>query len=354
MSTSLKTTPLHNIQQSLGAKMVPFAGWEMPVQFTSIVDEHQAVRKNWGVFDTSHMGQFFIAGKDALVACQYVLTNDINKLKDGDCQYSLLLNESGGIVDDLIVSRVSENKYFFVVNAANISKDFNHLEKILETFKVELSDESENLAMLAVQGPQSLEKLKELGFEIPETGFQYSKSSFLQTEIHITTTGYTGEKGVECFIAKEKAADLYQALLDAGALPCGLGARDILRLEKGLSLYGHELKENINPIEAGLNWTVAWDTDFFGKSALEEHKKNCELKRLVGFKLADKGIARDGARLLDAQEREIGSVTSGAYSPTLACGFGLAYFNYSEGPDEFFIEVRKRKLRAIRHSRRFF
>jgi aminomethyltransferase len=304
---TLRRTPLYERHAALGARLVPFAGWEMPVQYTSIVGEHRAVRTSAGVFDVSHMGQLRIAGDGARDYLQARLSNDLDRIGDGEAQYTLLTNEQGGIVDDLIVYRRGADQFLLVVNASNVEADHAVLS--------ETDDVSADWALLAVQGPEALSRL---GIEVEP--FTFRDDHVLGVRCLIAGTGYTGERGCELGCAADEAVRLWDAILDAGIVPCGLGARDTLRLEVCYPLHGNDITPERTPIEAGLGWACALDKEFTGVDALRRQKEEGTPEKLAAFVMDDKGIPRQGMAI-----EEGGTVTSGSLSPMLDRGIGLAY-----------------------------
>lgn len=353
-----KKTPLYEEHLKLGAKMVPFAGFEMPVQYSGVVDEHNAVRNQAGLFDVSHMGEFEFKGKEALPFLNYLTVNDVSRLEDGKAQYSLLCQEQGGIVDDILVYRFQKDHYLMVINAANIEKDWNWVQKNRKNFQnVDIQNVSDEIALLAFQGPHAIDWIKTLT-DLPiekQKSFHFLVGTVAKQENCIVArTGYTGEDGVEIFCRAKQATPLWRAILQSGATegakPTGLGARDTLRLEARLSLYGHEITEETNPLEAGLGWVVKLDKEnFIGKKALEEIRAKGLNRKLIGFKMIDKGIPREGYRLF-ANHQEVGFVTSGTYSPTLQQAIGLGYLPValSNIGTKFSIDIRgKQKLAEV-------
>ncbi len=318
----MKTTPLHQAHLALGAKMVPFAGYEMPIQYTSITSEHLAVRGLAGMFDVSHMGEFWIRGPGALSFLQFVTLNDVSKLKVGRAQYSMLPNERGGLVDDIYIYRTGETEYLMVVNAANIEKDWAHLNSLRAGFEVELENASDFFALIAVQGPQAVGVLQKLS----DTDLTSRKKNdtfmgkLVGKWVRFARTGYTGEDGYEVFVAPDEARVVWDAMLGAEVTPCGLGARDTLRLEAGFPLYGHELTDETSPLCTPFSWVVKSHKEFHGKEALL--KNPCE-RQLVGLQV-EGGIPREGYRVLK-EGREVGFLTSGTHSPMLKKGIGMAY-----------------------------
>ena len=304
---TLRRTPLYERHAALGARLVPFAGWEMPVQYTSIVGEHKAVRSSAGVFDVSHMGQLRLTGGGARDYLQGRLSNDLDRVVEGQAQYTLLTNERGGIVDDLIAYKQGPDDYFLVVNASNVEPDHAALP--------ETEDVSAEWALLAVQGPEALPRL---GIEVAP--FTFREGDVLGVHCLIAGTGYTGEGGCELGCVPDDAVRLWDAILDAGIVPCGLGARDTLRLEVCYPLHGNDISPNRTPIEAGLAWACALDKEFTGVDVLREQKEAGTAEKLVAFVMDDKGIPRQGMAIAEG-----GTVTSGSLSPMLDKGIGLAY-----------------------------
>jgi aminomethyltransferase len=323
---TLRRTPLYERHAALGARLVPFAGWEMPVQYTSIVDEHKAVRTSAGVFDVSHMGQLSLAGAGAHEYLQARLSNDLDRIGEGQAQYTLLTNERGGITDDLIAYRQGEDDYLLVVNAANVDADHAALD--------ETEDVSAEWALLAVQGPESLERI---GVEIEP--FTFRTGDVLGTRCFIAGTGYTGERGCELGCAPDDAPALWDAVLERGVVPCGLGARDTLRLEVCYSLHGNDISPERTPIEAGLGWACALDKDFTGVEALRRQKEKGPGEKLAAFVMDEKAIPRQGMAIAEG-----GEVTSGSLSPMLGIGIGMGYVRseLAEPETKLNIDVRGR------------
>nr|WP_273844615.1 glycine cleavage system aminomethyltransferase GcvT [Rubrobacter calidifluminis] len=347
---SLKRTPLHGEHERLGARLVEFAGWEMPVQYEGIKAEHQAVRTRTGLFDVSHMGEVAFRGPDAGRALQRLLTRDVSRLEVGQAGYSAVCLESGGTVDDVIVYR-REGDFLVVVNAANREKDLAHFRGNTSDLDVEISDETEDWALLALQGPEAESILKPLcGGDLSTLGrYRFSETAVDGRPAVIARTGYTGEDGFEIFLRPEDAAGIWRKLIEAGATPAGLGARDTLRLEAGMCLYGNELDEETTPLEAGISFAVHLDKpeEFIGQRALRQEKEKGLKKKLVGFELEGRGVARHGHPVRVVGE-ERGVVTSGTVSPTLGRPIGLAYVPpQTEGEIEVVIRGRPVPARIV-------
>ncbi|HEU4742687.1 MAG TPA: glycine cleavage system aminomethyltransferase GcvT [Meiothermus sp.] len=333
----MKTTPLTSTHQGLGAKMAPFAGYLMPIQYSSITAEHLAVREGAGVFDVSHMGEFWVRGEKALDFLQYATLNDASKLKVGRAQYSMLPNEQGGVVDDIYVYRTGDQEYLVVVNASNIEKDWNHLQSLLGGFEADLEDASEHTGLLAVQGPKAAEVLQKL-CDV-DLSSKKKNDTFTATvagkPARLARTGYTGEDGFEVFTEAGDVKAVWDALLEAGVVPCGLGARDTLRLEAGFPLYGHELTDETNPRCTPFGWVVKEHKEFYGKAALLAG--GCD-QVLVGL-LLEQGIPREGYLVLFGGEA-VGRVTSGTISPLLKKGIALAYVRSGAESGRLEVEIR--------------
>ncbi len=350
----LKATALTDVHIKLGAKMVPFAGYNMPVQYVGINAEHEVVRNGVGVFDVSHMGEFILKGDNALDLIQRVTSNDASKLSDGKVQYSCLPNEQGGIVDDLLVYRIDEKTYMLVVNASNIKKDWNWISKF-NNKNVEMHDISDQTTLLAVQGPKACATLQKLT-DINLSELQYytfAKGTFAGIEnVLISATGYTGAGGFEIYFENQYAdkiwKDVFAAGEEFGIKPIGLGARDTLRLEMGFCLYGNDIDDTTSPIEAGLGWITKFSKEFTNSAALKEQKEKGVTRKLVGFEMVDRGIPRHGYDVVDAAGNKIGIVTSGTQSPTLQKPIGIAYVtpNLATENSEIFISIRDKNLKA--------
>lgn len=350
----MKTVPLHQLHMRLGAKMVPFAGFEMPVRYSSDLDEHHTVRNAVGVFDVSHMGEFSIKGPGALALVQKVTSNDATALYDGKVQYGYLPNATGGVVDDLLVYRIAEDDYFLVVNASNIEKDWNWIQSH-NTEGVAMENLSDSLCLLAVQGPNAtaaLQKLTDVDLASMEYyTFKIGEMAGIK-DIIISATGYTGAGGFEIYVKNEDAEKMWNAIFEAGAelgiKPVGLGARDTLRLEKAFCLYGNDIDDDTSPLEAGLGWVTKFTKDFINSEALKAQKDAGLKRKLIGFEMIDRGIPRGHYELCDAEGNKLGEVTSGTQSPTLQKGIGLGYVpsEFSKAGTEIFVKVRDRLLKA--------
>jgi aminomethyltransferase len=337
MQTLLKT-PLYERHVALGARLVPFAGWEMPVQYEGVIPEHRAVRTDSGAFDVSHMGEFLVEGPGARAFLQTVLSNDLDKIGAGKAQYTLLTNEHGGIVDDLIAYELSPERFLLIVNAANREPDFAWLEERLPG-EVELRDVSDEYALIAVQGPRALERLG-----LPEApAFTFADGEVGGVACTVNRTGYTGEQGVELLVEAGAATELWDRVLDGGVVPCGLGARDTLRLEVCYPLHGNDITPETDAISAGLGWVCALDKDFTGADELRRIKEAGPERRLAAFVMEEAGIARQGMAIAEG-----GEVTSGSYSPMLEVGIGMGYVPAGLAPpgSELTIDVRGRLRRA--------
>lgn len=350
----MKNTALTHIHEQLGAKMVPFAGYNMPVQYEGINIEHETVRNHVGVFDVSHMGEFLIEGTNALQLIQKVTSNDASKLAIGDAQYSCMPNDKGGIVDDLIVYRVKENTYLLVVNAANIEKDWEWISS-QNSMNAEMRNISDNYSLLAIQGPKAVEAMQILTSEnlAAIKFYTFKIADFAGIEhVIISATGYTGSGGFEIYCKNSEVEQIWNAVFKAGAdfgiKPIGLAARDTLRLEMGYCLYGNDINDNTSPIEAGLGWITKFTKDFINAEALKKQKEEGVSKKLIGFEISDKGIPRHGYKILNKEGEIIGEVTSGTMSPSLKKGIGLGYVQiaYAKKDTEIFIEVRNKAIPA--------
>lgn len=350
----VKHIPLNDLHVKLGGKMVPFAGFNMPVRYSSDIEEHMTVRNGVGVFDVSHMGEFKVTGPQALDLIQRITSNDASKLVDGQAQYTCLPNETGGIVDDLIIYKIKDNDYFIVVNASNIEKDWNWFQRF-NTNGAELKNISDDICLFAVQGPKAaavLQKLTNTNLgEIKYYHFTIGEFAGVK-DVIISNTGYTGAGGFEIYVNKESAEKVWHAIFDAGKdqniKPIGLGARDTLRLEMGFCLYGNDIDDTTSPLEAGLGWITKFTKDFTNAANLKKQKEQGVTRKLVGFKMVDKGIPRHDYQIKDEKGNAIGKVTSGTMSPMMNVGIGLGYvtISHTNPGNEIFIDVRGRNLKA--------
>jgi len=350
----MKNTALSHIHESLGAKMVPFAGYNMPVSYEGVVAEHETVRNSVGVFDVSHMGEFLITGPNALALIQKVTSNDASNMVDGQAQYSCLPNADGGIVDDLIVYRLDAEKWLLVVNASNIEKDWNWISSH-NTMDADMKNLSEDYSLLAIQGPQAVEAMQSLtSVDLSEIKFYtFRVADFAGIEhVIISATGYTGSGGFEIYCKNSEVEQVWNKVLEAGAnfgiKPIGLAARDTLRLEMGYCLYGNDIDDTTSPLEAGLGWITKFTKDFINSEDLEQQKKEGIRRKLVGFQLNERGIPRQGYEILDPEDNVVGNVTSGTMAPSLNQGIGLGYVTkeLSAPGTEIFIQIRKNKVPA--------
>lgn len=357
----MKNTPFTKFHQEAGARMVPFAGFNMPVEYTGITEEHITVRKGIGVFDVSHMGEFRVTGPAAFDFLQYITSNDVSALFDGKIQYSCFPNGRGGIVDDLLVYRFSEDKYLLVVNASNIDKDFEWCSRHASGFGLvtgrDLINASDDIAQLAVQGPYALKAMQKLT-STPVEDMEYYTFKVLEfagiSDVIFSTTGYTGAGGCEIYVRNEDGPKLWNAVFKAGKefdiKPIGLGARDTLRLEMGFCLYGNDINDQTSPIEAGLGWITKFSAngDFIDKELLLRQKEEGVRKRLKGFVMIDRGIPRQHYEVVNAKGEIIGEVTSGTMSPMMKQGIGMAYLDkgYWKPETEIFIRIRNKDLKA--------
>ncbi len=352
----MKTTPFTDIHMALGAKMHEFAGYNMPTEYSGIMDEHQAVVNGVGVFDVSHMGEFWVKGPKALEFLQRVTSNDVSLIQPGKAQYTSFLNEEGGIVDDFIVYHYEPEKYLMVVNAANIEKDWEWCQ-LWNSMGAELENASDNMALLAVQGPKAMETLQKLTkadlSSIPYYSFVTETFAGVENVI-ISNTGYTGAGGFELYFYPDAGRKIWDALFEAGQefgiKPVGLGARDTLRLEMGFCLYGNDLDETTTPFQAGLGWITKLvdNKPFVGREALEKEKEDGITRKLCCFEMVDRGIPRQGYEIMHEEEGVIGYVTSGTMSPMLKIGIGMGYVKpeYAKVGSEILIKVRNRNLKA--------
>lgn len=356
-ATDLKRTALSHVHENLGAKMVPFAGWYMPVQYTGVTEEHLAVRSGVGVFDVSHMGEFLVRGPGALDLIQKITSNDASKLAVGKVQYSCMPNGKGGIVDDLLVYRMQykdDHHYVLVVNAGNIKKDWDWIQQH-NNFDAQLEDISDRMSLLAVQGPKATAALQPL-FDVDLSAMAYYTAQYAEMKgvglVLVSSTGYTGAGGYEVYVPNPIAEKAWNAVFTSGSAhgikPIGLAARDTLRLEMGFCLYGNDIDDSTSPIEAGLGWITKFTKDFTDSARLKEQKEKGVTRKLVGFEMIDRGIPRHDYPIVDAAGAVIGKVTSGTQSPSLNKGIGMGYVPTAlatEGTD-IFVDVRGRALKA--------
>jgi aminomethyltransferase len=350
----MKYVALNDLHTSLGAKMIEFAGYNMPVLYTNLIQEHLAVRNSVGVFDVSHMGEFVLKGPKALDLIQLITSNDASKLTDGKVQYTCMPNNQGGIVDDLLVYRWSQDEYYLVVNASNIEKDWNWIKEN-NTFGVEMQNMSDDLSLFAVQGPNAikvLQKLTDVNLSNMEY-YTFCGGTMANCEdVIISNTGYTGAGGFEIYVWNKDAHKMWEAIFEAGKefniMPVGLGARDTLRLEKGFCLYGNDINDETSPIEAGLGWITKFTKPFINHEHHKNIKENGASKKLVGFELIDRGIPRQHYIIKDADGNKIGEVTSGTQSPSLNKAIGMGYVTapFSKTDTEIYIEIREKLVKA--------
>lgn len=350
----LKKIALNDLHEKLGAKMVPFAGYNMPVRYSSDIEEHMTVRNGVGMFDVSHMGEFLVSGPNALALIQKVTSNDASKLTIGKAQYSCLPNDDGGIVDDLLVYQIKEEQYLLVVNASNIEKDWNWITSKNDV-GAEMKNVSDEFSLFAIQGPKATETLQKL------TSVNLSEIKFYNFEVGdfagadyaiISATGYTGAGGFEIYMHNKDAEMIWNKIMEAGSefdiKPIGLGARDTLRMEMGYCLYGNDIDDTTSPLEAGLGWITKFTKEFTNSAALQKQKEEGVSKKLVGFKMIDRGIPRHDYEIHDANGNNIGRVTSGTQSPMLSQGIGMGYVatEFAAPGTEIFIAVRNKALKA--------
>ncbi len=350
----MKHIPLRHVHEALGAKMVDFAGFYMPVQYESVNLEHETVRNGVGVFDVSHMGEFLLTGENALALIQKISSNDASVIEVGKAQYSCLPNENGGIVDDLIIYRIKENQYLLVVNASNIEKDWEWISKHND-MGVEMRNLSDQYSLLAIQGPKAVEAMQSLTSvnlsEIPYYSFKVGDFAGIESVI-ISATGYTGSGGFEIYCKNEEVEQVWNKVFEAGKdfgiKPIGLAARDTLRLEMGFCLYGNDIDDTTSPLEAGLGWITKFNKDFINSENLKKQKEEGVKRKLVGFELVERGIPRHGYEIVDANGNSIGTVTSGTMSPSLGKGIGMGYVTveHSKIDTEIFIKIRNNNVKA--------
>ena len=350
----MKNTALTHIHENLGAKLVPLAGYNMPVQYEGVNIEHEVVRTGVGVFDVSHMGEFFLKGENALALIQKVASNDASKLVDGKAQYSCLPNNEGGIVDDLIIYKIADYNYMLVVNASNIEKDWNWISKHND-LGVEMINASEDYSLLAIQGPKAAEAMQSLTTidltNMPYYTFQIGEFAG-KNDVIVSATGYTGSGGFEIYFKNEDAEEIWNKVFEAGASfgikPIGLAARDTLRLEMGFSLYGNDITDTTSPLEAGLGWITKFEKEFTNSENLKKQKEAGVTRKLVGFEMVEKGIPRHDYEIADSAGNVVGIVTSGTQSPSLGIAIGMGYVpvNLSTPDSEVYIRIRNKDVKA--------
>ncbi len=347
----MKNTALTESHKALGAKMVPFAGYNMPVQYEGVTIEHETVRNQVGVFDVSHMGEFLVKGSNALSLIQKVCSNDASKLTIGKAQYSCFPNEDDGIVDDLIVYKIKEEQYLLVVNASNIEKDWNWIQKYNEDFGAELVNISDDFSLLAIQGPKTSEVIQQLtSVDLNAIKFyHFEVGDFAGIEhVIISATGYTGSGGFEIYCHNKDVQQVWDKLMALNIKPIGLAARDTLRLEMGYCLYGNDIDDTTSPLEAGLGWITKFDKEFVNHQALKEQKENGVERKLVAFELNERGIPRQGYNIVTNNGEKIGKVTSGTMSPSMGVGIGLGYVTIENKAirNTIYIQIRKNAVPA--------
>lgn len=349
-----KRTPLFAAHAALSAKMAPFAGWDMPISYKSIIDEHSAVRNTVGIFDIGHMGLIKVEGHDALGLIQKTCTNDASKLEVGQCQYSIICNENGGVVDDVLIYR-QPMTYLIVANASNTQKALDWLKKQAKAFKGVSVSLYDNYSMVSVQGPNAVKTVEQV-LNVDLSTLKHNHTMWWR-DITLSRTGYTGEDGIELIVAKQEVAKIWDKFIKAGVQPCGLGARDTLRLEAGYPLYGHEYDDKTTPLEAGYGWAVKFDKgDFIGKGPMENEKNKGLKKKLVGLMIEGRQIARAGDEILDNRKSKIGIVTSGTFSPTLKRPIALAYLTVEQAVlnDTVSVSVRGQAVPARVVAKTFY
>ena len=352
----MKTTCLHDRHLALGAKMTEFGGFDMPVSYRGILQEHQAVREACGVFDCSHMGEIDLRGKDALKFLNEISTNDFTELKDNQLQYTLLCEESGGVIDDLMVYRYHKDHYLLVVNASNTLKDYKWLTSHQSGYDIELSNVSDFFGQLAVQGPKAVEVLKPLIPQIDTLTFmQFNTFKWENQELLISRSGYTGEDGFEIYASPKATVELWDTLMKLSVEPCGLGARDTLRFEAGLPLYGHEINGFISPLEAGLSFGVKLHKPFIGRDALLKQKEAGLERRIIGLELLERNIARDGYIVYDQNKNMIGYITTGYMIPNTTKAVANAMIDSKiKIGTEVYVEIRNKMVKAVIRNRKFY
>lgn len=353
-----KKTALYDEHIKAGGKMIEYAGWALPSEYTGLIDEHHAVRNDVGMFDVSHMGEFVIEGAESIKFANYLLTNHVDKIDDNQSQYNLMLNEKGGVVDDLIITKLADDKIFLVVNAANLEKDFKWITDKAKDFDVEVIDKSDDYSSIALQGPKSQEVLQKLvDYDLDELKYYHMVTDvdLDGVKVNITESGYTGEHGYEIYMPWDKAPEVWQKFLAEGVKPCGLGCRDTLRFEAAMPLYGNEMDEDHSPLEAGLKFAIKMDKeDFIGKEALEKEIEEGQKRKIIGLELKGRGIPRQGYKILK-DGKEIGVITTGYLSPTLEKPLANVIIDadQAEKGNEVEVQIRKRTVPAVLVGRRF-
>ncbi len=351
---STKKTALYETHKALGAKIIEFAGYDMPVRYSSDIEEHMKVREGVGIFDVSHMGEFWVEGDAAFDLIQYATSNDVSNLTNGRVQYSCFPNDQGGIVDDLLVYRITEKSYMLVVNASNIEKDWNRVQELNKKFGANLTNKSDEYSLFAVQGPKATDLLQKLtSVNLSDIAYYHFKIDEFagKPDVIISATGYTGSGGFEIYVKNKDAKEVWDSIMNTGKAfdiaPIGLGARDTLRLEMGFCLYGNDITDSTSPLEAGLGWITKLDTDFVACDIIRKQKENGLSRKLVGFKMIDRGIPRHGYEI-EIDNKVQGEVSSGSQSPVLKCGIGMGYvpFGMHKPGTEIYIKVRNRSLKA--------
>lgn len=351
----MKTTPFFEIHNQLGAKMALFGGYQMPIQYSGVKQEHLRVREKLGVFDVSHMGEFIVEGPMAFTLLQFICSNDLSKLKPGKAQYNYMPNEKGGVVDDLIVYQLNTQKYLLVVNASNIDKDWDHIQKQNQKFNAIVTNQSENTALLAIQGPKALTAMQKLcDMDLHSlSNYSHQTTSFGGIKnVLVATTGYTGAGGIEIYFDVQHAVSIWKAIIEAGndfgILPIGLAARDTLRLEMGYCLYGNEIDDQSSPISAGLGWVTKPNTHFLKAQLHQSSIERGTVEKLVGFEINERGIPRSGYLLFDTDKNPIGRVTSGTQSPVLNKGIGLGYVKtaFCQPGQTVWVQIRDKYVSA--------
>ena len=356
----MKTTPLTSVHESLRAKMVDFGGFYMPVQYTSIIEEHNAVRSKAGIFDVSHMGEISVTGKDAIKYLNYIITNDIGAISENQIMYSPMCYEHGGCVDDILIYKNNDKDFLVVANASNTDKDYDWMKKHTKGYDVVVSNQSDKYGQIALQGPEAQSILQQLTkTDLEEIAFYRFKNNVVVDGVNtmVSRTGYTGEDGFEIYMPASNTEKLFRKFMESGATPCGLGARDTLRFESALPLYGHELSEDITPLNAGLKSFVKLEkSDFIGKAALVEQNEKGVSVRSAGLEMVDRGIARNGYDVFNEGGEKIGYVTSGSNCPSLGknCALALISTEYTKAGTFVYVDIRGKKIKAVTVKKPFY